>query len=230
LQLQVPTPPGSNKPSSGMDDNGISTVKYKSGLGILRPEELSKMFPTPPSHEHNPIASPCGLPDNPSMDSMCDSLTNCIRRTHDNYSSFGSPPDEPAEVRLDAAAIMYLKPGTQQVVPNKAPSSDYWSFVYKPPTMYKMLGSPKYAALQLLPSQQLPPLSPLPNAVYKPSWQFTPPAHPPPPSQPTQSVHIAPINHQHSLNTCPSMPGTMHLRPGLSPISPVPNSLRGRLN
>ena len=183
------------------------------------------MFPTPPSHEHNPIASPCGLPDNPLMDSMSDTLNTCIRRTHDNYIGFGSPPDEPSDVRLESNP-MYLKCGVPQVVTNKTASSDCWSFVYKPPTVYKMVGSPKYAALPLLPSQQLPPLSPLPNSVYKPSWQYTPSTHLPPPNH--TPVHHPPTNHQqHTHNMCPSMPGTMHLRPGLSPISPVPNSIRG---
>ncbi|BES95592.1 Mediator of RNA polymerase II transcription subunit [Nesidiocoris tenuis] len=57
--LQVTTPPSSNKPST---DDVTSTVLPRTSVGppsgILRQEELVKMFPTPPSMEHNPVASP----------------------------------------------------------------------------------------------------------------------------------------------------------------------------
>lgn len=44
-----------------MDDIKRSiTINNHSNTGILRPEELSKMFPTPPSLEHHPNSSPCG--------------------------------------------------------------------------------------------------------------------------------------------------------------------------
>lgn len=60
-------------------------------MGILRPEELSKMFPTPPSLEHNPIASPCGQLELPPPD-----LTDIgvIRIKQEIYPNMGSPQEE----------------------------------------------------------------------------------------------------------------------------------------
>lgn len=60
-------------------------------MGILRPEELSKMFPTPPSLEHNPVASPCGQIELPPQD-----LTELgiIRVKQDIYINMGSPQEE----------------------------------------------------------------------------------------------------------------------------------------
>lgn len=60
-------------------------------MGILRPEELCKMFPTPPSLEHNPIASPCGQPDLPPPD-LTDLGTMRIKQ--EVYPNMGSPMDE----------------------------------------------------------------------------------------------------------------------------------------
>jgi len=76
----VPTPPGSNKPAGLPEDTALignrpriapahpspggTTVLGNNhltagGVNILAPAELSKMFPTPPSHEY-PMQSPCG--------------------------------------------------------------------------------------------------------------------------------------------------------------------------
>ncbi|CAB4058261.1 MED13 [Lepeophtheirus salmonis] len=64
-----PTPPNSNK--STKDDDGLdlqtsggTSVKFAKASSKIDPtgnlplDQLAKMFPTPPSHEHNPIASP----------------------------------------------------------------------------------------------------------------------------------------------------------------------------
>lgn len=45
--------------------------------------------------------------------------------------------------------------------------------MFKPPTMFKYVGSSKYAPLTTLPSQLLPPVSLPPHAVYRPRWQRT---------------------------------------------------------
>lgn len=60
-------------------------------MGILRPEELVKMFPTPPSLEHNPIASPLGQTELPPPD-----LTDMgiVRIKQENYPNLGSPQEE----------------------------------------------------------------------------------------------------------------------------------------
>ncbi|XP_037869439.1 mediator of RNA polymerase II transcription subunit 13 isoform X3 [Bombyx mori] len=89
----------------------------------VRAEELSKMFPTPPSMEAHAQPSPgFSLPDD-------------------------APPrdDPPPDTAIED-----------------------WSFVFKPPTVYKYVGSSKYAALSTLPSQLLPPVALPPHAVYRP--------------------------------------------------------------
>ena len=186
------------------------------------------MFPTPPSHEHNPISSPCGIqPDTPSMESLTD---NCLRRPHENYPVLGSPPDEPVDIRLDSSSTFSRTSGIQQ----HSRHSQDWSYVYKPPAVYKMLGSSKYAPLSVLPSQQLPPLTcPISNATYTPSWQFIASqqqSNNPPPPMPPAPVPTPMSQQQHhppSSVIAPSLVGQMHLRPGLSPISPVPSAIRG---
>jgi mediator of RNA polymerase II transcription subunit 13 len=60
-------------------------------MGILRPEELSKMFPTPPSLEHNPIASPCGQLDLPLPDYTD---LGIVRTKQEIYPNMGSPQEE----------------------------------------------------------------------------------------------------------------------------------------
>lgn len=102
------TPPGSNKPA-GSEECGYSSTatllvrppRGSGGNNGLRPEELSKMFPTPPSLEHYPIASPCGghLSDTPGSDAndYVLPLTNS-RYKQEIYPSMGSPHDESIEV------------------------------------------------------------------------------------------------------------------------------------
>lgn len=111
VQLQVPTPPGSNKPAGSEDGGSLNSTNSllvrpprgsgTCGTGILRPEELSKMFPTPPSLEHNPNASPCGgqLSDTPTHESVSDYLLPAtLRIKQETYPDMGSPPEEPIEV------------------------------------------------------------------------------------------------------------------------------------
>ncbi|XP_045490873.1 mediator of RNA polymerase II transcription subunit 13 [Colias croceus] len=116
--LQVQTPPDSNKSSE---------------VRCVRAEELSKMFPTPPSMEAHAQPSP----------GFC-------------------PPDE-----LPVGAL------TRHGSPPRDPIED-WSYVFKPATVYKYVGSSKYAPLTALPSQLLPPVALPPHAVYRPRWQHDP--------------------------------------------------------
>ncbi|KAJ8687131.1 hypothetical protein QAD02_022925, partial [Eretmocerus hayati] len=186
-QLQVQTPPGSNKSggggihdgqdtrldgaggvgstgsnancsSSGKLNNSSSSSSSSSNcnrsVGVLRPEELSKMFPTPPSLEHNPVASPCQMSD-PSLEQTELGMSTQLvqqrstyqqqqRQTPDIYPNMGSPPEEPIED---------------------------WSYVFRPPTICKLVGSSKYAPLTNLPSQSLPPVILPPHCIYRSSWQ-----------------------------------------------------------
>ena len=83
-----------------MEDNS-QTILVKpprgSGGAILRPEELCKMFPTPPSMEHNPIASPSGHLSDGQMSELVDGPV-IPRFKQEIYPNMGSPQEEPIEV------------------------------------------------------------------------------------------------------------------------------------
>ena len=62
MNMTVPTPPGSNKPAGTVEDNDLihftklkpnTTLTRVDPTGNLPHDQLAKMFPTPPSHEHN---------------------------------------------------------------------------------------------------------------------------------------------------------------------------------
>lgn len=143
--LHVHTPPDSNASVGGTNDDTNSNRRllnsHTNSTGIIRQEELSKMFPTPPSLEHNPVASPCG-----QLEYGPNSIEPEIKQ--EIYPLMGSPREE---------------------------MIDDWSYVYKPPTICKLVGSSKYAPLTNLPSQNLPPINLPTHCVYKPSWRKSPP-------------------------------------------------------
>eukprot|EP00095_Tigriopus_kingsejongensis_P006785 maker-scaffold794_size96255-snap-gene-0.18 protein:Tk06785 transcript:maker-scaffold794_size96255-snap-gene-0.18-mRNA-1 annotation:"thyroid hormone receptor-associated" len=65
---QAPTPPDSNKPANQHEDHidDKTTLKLLRNskidpTGNLPHDQLAKMFPTPPSHEHNQITSPAEI-------------------------------------------------------------------------------------------------------------------------------------------------------------------------
>ncbi|KOB78974.1 putative Thyroid hormone receptor-associated protein [Operophtera brumata] len=134
--LQVQTPPDSNK--SG--DEARCRV---------RAEELSKMFPTPPSMEAHAQPSPgFTLGDETRLH-----LAQPAPALHLPHRDAGSPaPDQPIED---------------------------WSYVFKPPTVCKYVGSSKYAPLATLPSQLLPAVTLPPHAVYRPRARDPQRAHTP---------------------------------------------------
>ncbi|CAH1719545.1 unnamed protein product [Chironomus riparius] len=123
---------------SSLNSNNLGT------LGIIRSEELSKMFPTPPSIEQHTNSSPgpsnvCGS----VTDNLIENLDTIVLHKMDSYPNFGSPQEEPI---------------------------DDWSYVFIAPKTTKIVGSSKYAPLNNLLSQTLPPIT-LPNECnYKPSW------------------------------------------------------------
>ncbi|XP_072397237.1 mediator of RNA polymerase II transcription subunit 13 isoform X2 [Diabrotica undecimpunctata] len=137
--MQVQTPPGSTAINHHEDSKRFSG--HCPNMGIPCPAELSKMFPTPPSLEHNPIASPCGQTDIALPEFTAD--LGIVRVKQEIYPNMGSPQEENIED---------------------------WSFVFKPPITCKMVGSSKYAPLTDLPSQSLPQVSLPANFTYKPSW------------------------------------------------------------
>ncbi|XP_059615269.1 mediator of RNA polymerase II transcription subunit 13 isoform X2 [Phlebotomus argentipes] len=93
IPVNVHTPPGSNKSTSGMDEKRCVSNPSTGGIRPYGNEELSKMFPTPPSLEHHPNSSPCGgaLSDVPMTDIHSPKLKL------ENYPNLGSPGDEPIE-------------------------------------------------------------------------------------------------------------------------------------
>lgn len=82
------TPPGSNKSIGSMEDTKRFISSNNQHMGILRPEELSKMFPTPPSLEHHPNSSPCGAGQSEHQMDLLES------------PNLGSPIVEPIEVNV----------------------------------------------------------------------------------------------------------------------------------
>ncbi|KAI5718842.1 hypothetical protein M8J76_000994 [Diaphorina citri] len=224
--LQVPTPPGSNKPASAEDsgNNGGTTASGASTAATLlvrpprgsggvsiRPEELSKMFPTPPSLENHPMASPSGHFDTPTHDSLSDYTFPGAggRVKQEIYPNMGSPVEEVIED---------------------------WSYVFRPPPLAKMVGSSKYAPLTNLPSQSLPPLTLPPNCVYKPTYLQSFPtgpgaqggqsgsnntASPASQSGPNSNVDIKP-NMLPNPSSSSSSRGAPTPGPGRSPYPPSP--------
>lgn len=159
--MQVSTPPDSNK--SGCEESRWTGR-------CVRAEELSKMFPTPPSMEAHAQPSPgFSLPDEPPP------------QRHLQPPPAGSPPPEPAIEVPPASFPPPPPPPPPPPAPHPPPSRDSlhvyiyvcvcpqdWSFVFKPPTVYKYVGSSKYAPLTTLPSQLLPAVSLPAHAVYRP--------------------------------------------------------------
>lgn len=111
-------------------------------IGLIRNEELSKMFPTPPSIEQHTNSSPGGVCGNIS-DGLMESIEMTSAAKSDPYHYFGSPPEEPIED---------------------------WSFVFIPTKTSMIVGSSKYSPLTNLLSQTLPQINLPPNSSYKPSW------------------------------------------------------------
>lgn len=168
FQIVDNTPPGSNKsigchPDMELSENETKRDKMTFGnfanlhnngltslinsnnlntLGLIRNEDLTKMFPTPPSIEQHTNSSPGGICCNIS-DGLMESSEMHSSGKADPYHNFGSPPEEPIED---------------------------WSYVFIPTKMSSIVGSSKYAPLSNLLSQTLPALNLPPICAYKPSW------------------------------------------------------------
>ena len=128
-------------------NSGLSTLVNNNTnnvntIGLIRSEELMKMFPTPPSIEQHTNSSPGGICGNHSDGLMePNDILNSIKM--ESYPNYGSPPEEPIED---------------------------WSYVFIPTKMSTIVGSSKYAPLNNLLSQTLPAVNLPPNSSYKPSW------------------------------------------------------------
>ena len=131
---------------SNINNNGLTSMINNSSnnlnIGLIRNEELSKMFPTPPSIEQHTNSSPGGVCGNIS-DGKEDPNEMTSLAKSESYLNFGSPPEEPIED---------------------------WSYVFIPTKMSVIVTSSKYAPLNNLLSQTLPSINLPTNCSYKPSW------------------------------------------------------------
>lgn len=103
------------------------------------------MFPTPPSHEHNPDHDTTMEDAVPQVISIKQERVDDLRPLHSQEQANLPARDEPKEMLA----------------------------VYRPPTLSMFVGSRKYAPLTNLPSQEYKTVVTLPpDWAYKPSWQF----------------------------------------------------------
>lgn len=109
------TPPGSNKSNAGcatesdskrsVTNNYHGTSSSNNGsnnpntTGLIRNEELSKMFPTPPSLEQHPNSSPCGGSSGNVLENMEIIPNEAVARVKQEVFPLGSPQAEPIDVR-----------------------------------------------------------------------------------------------------------------------------------
>ncbi|XP_034659492.1 mediator of RNA polymerase II transcription subunit 13 isoform X2 [Drosophila subobscura] len=214
--VQIHTPPDSNNPSNGgcsavtntIDELKRSTAVASavvaaaaaaaavasSGAGNIQAEDLTKMFPTPPSHEQqHPNSSPCQT-DVVMTDLSVDTSSIMAAAA----AAAAAPPIQvPAAVIAAAAAVASASASVTTTtvvagataVPTTQPSLkqlkqeynvelgspleepiDDWNYVYQPPQQEKFVGSSRYAPLTNLPSQTLPSIAMPANCYYKPTW------------------------------------------------------------
>nr|XP_045597034.1 mediator of RNA polymerase II transcription subunit 13-like isoform X2 [Procambarus clarkii] len=146
------TPPGSNKPSGGPEDTAAVINNKSSGGGNNKSSvntslvELTKMFPTPPSHEHNP-----------DHDTALDDAASQV------ISIKQERIEEPRIINTLEPSGIPIKEEPAQILA-----------VFRPPSVAMFVGSTKYAPLTNLPSQEHKTIITIPEEwVYKPSWQFS---------------------------------------------------------
>lgn len=108
------TPPGSNKSNAGCATesdskrnvaNNYGSTSSNNGsnnpntTGLIRNEDLSKMFPTPPSLEQHPNSSPCGGSSGNALENMENIPNETVVRIKQEPFPLGSPQAEPIDVR-----------------------------------------------------------------------------------------------------------------------------------
>ncbi|XP_061401806.1 mediator of RNA polymerase II transcription subunit 13 [Musca vetustissima] len=180
-----------NASTSGMaslnnSGGSLSSGGIGGGPGTIQAEDLTKMFPTPPSHEqHHPNSSPC------QMDMQTD--LNVITSTN----IMGG---QTLDTGLGISAMTKIKQeySIELGSPIEEPIED-WTYVFRPPAQAKFVGSSKYAPLTNLPSQSMAPLVIPSNCRYKPSWQQPRSTHPQQQQQQQQQQHIQQQQQQQQL-------------------------------
>ncbi|XP_043649004.1 mediator of RNA polymerase II transcription subunit 13 isoform X1 [Drosophila teissieri] len=209
--VQIHTPPDSNNPSNGGCSAVTNTIEdlkrstavasaavaaaaaaASSGAGNIQAEDLTKMFPTPPSHEQqHPNSSPCQtdvVMTDLSVDTTTTSITSSINTTCNttttssiNTTTTGcSNPSNSimlasVQAPVTVVAIQTVSKMVKQEYnlelgsPMEEPIDD-WDYVYRAPQQEKFVGSTRYAPLTNLPSQTQPPLTLPTGCFYQPTW------------------------------------------------------------
>ena len=174
------TPPGSNHSMGGGDElssqskfSGSNSSAFlkggaggnllpnssSSGSGSVSLGELTKMYPTPPSLEHNNIDQDSGLDE-------ANIINNYSSLHQHNSNSIANPikQEPPDEYGLFSGTGEYYNG------PRDSDASKTLS-VFRPSHLSMFIGSDSYRPLTDLPSLR-DPVQILPNSVYRPSWQF----------------------------------------------------------
>lgn len=160
LLLGHKTPPE----SAAGRTNGITEVppsdtkklyNHSNNTNTIRPEDLQKMFPTPPSHEPHPNSSPCGNNMDMSMSEMTE------------IHQIKMKPEPLVEMSFNVLHAPVLESKTT-VTSVSFELHEECTYVYQPATACTFLTSDKYSPT-MLPSSTLPALPSPPK--YKPVWQ-----------------------------------------------------------
>ena len=220
--LQVQTPPNSVKSITQNDDilptlqcnikNASINNHNNNNISILRPEELSKMFPTPPSLEHNAMTSPCS---GTLLDSMGAEIQQTIlgdqQQRLSNSNSTNNTTNSNCNQFEDDSPNM-LTPTTV--------SDDQPSYVFKPTLLCKIIDSTKYSPLSNFSNNE--PLSLfIPNhSIYKPSWLMMA-------ADKSKPKLINNLHHQNKLNMLPLAPPALPQRSPLTPFGMQPRHTSG---
>lgn len=168
------TPPGSNH-SIGLSDDlpqqksnsflNKTSTSTASASGSVCLGELTKMYPTPPSLEHNNFDHDGTLDDNNTT------------TTTPNNSNNGTNPISSSTVQAITIPIIKQEPPDEFVLSRtpdlalplrediKGPN------IFWPTAISTFIGSDRYKPLVDLPSMR-EPVHILPGSVYKPSWQY----------------------------------------------------------
>ncbi|KAH8245996.1 hypothetical protein KR026_006690 [Drosophila bipectinata] len=206
--VQIHTPPDSNNPSNGgcstvtntidelkrstaISTNALVAAAAAAAAGNIQAEDLTKMFPTPPSHEQqHPNSSPCQT-DVVMTDLSVDTSTSCISSSacitssnttivsNSNVTINSTTTTSSIILAAIQAPVAVVNVNVTKLVKQEynlelgspvEEAIDNWNYVYRPPQQEKFVGASKYAPLTNLPSQALPPLNIPAGCFYQPTW------------------------------------------------------------
>lgn len=183
---------------------GGNSANKNGSSNITELTQLAKMYPTPPSLEHNA-----------DHDAVIEDTPTCIKQ---------EPPDETHAhlFHYHSAAHDFVTFSKEEGLVAAAEP-----FVYRPPPIAYFIGSNRYKPLVDLPSKQdkEPAFLPASDLVYNPSWQQFSPL-----PEKTTHIHSHPSVSPISSNTplpapITSGPPSAPMKVGMSPISPATSNI-----